>query len=421
MSMFATWLKEAKNIEQSTIEDAEKLAGFYNEYNEVKRTELKTLVEVKADKQDIESLRSSIMDAQTKQLESLNNVLKEQGLAIARIAQKGDEPSNVDCITKALEANKANLSKLKANDRTAGFAFKVAGAMSLAGNTTGQIPQAFRLPSVNETPQREVRFLQLLQGGSISSNLVEWVYMANEDGTAGATEEGALKKQIDFDLVVASQRVEKYTAFIKVTDEMLDDVSYIQTLINSQLSRKLLQSVELGAYSGNGTTPNLNGVHTVATAWAAGSFADAVDSANLVDVLRVGMNQIELALQPAPNYILLHPTDLLKLLMIKVTATDKRYIDALQEIASNRSLDGVPIYTSTLVTADTFLIGNTSLQYMLTKGGVNIEVGLDSDDFTKNFKTVRAEWRGVVYVMNNDRTAFVKGTISTAAAALETP
>jgi len=36
-------------------------------------------------------------------------------------------------------------------------------------------------------------------------------------------------------------------------------------------------------------------------------------------------------------------------------------------------------------------------------------------------RTIIAEWRGLVYVKNNDRTAFVAGDFTTDTAALETP
>lgn len=419
--MFATWLKEAKNIEQSTIEDAEKLAGFYNEYNEVKRNELKALVEAKADKQDIEALRSSISDEQTKQFDKLKSIIETQGLVIQKMKDNEAQPSNAtDPVAKGLADNLAKLVSLKNGGRE-GFSIKVAGSMSLAGNTTGQIPQAFRLPGFNDVPQREVRFLQLFSRGSISSNIVEWVYTANEDGTAGATEEGAAKKQIDFDLLLGSARVEKYSAYIKVTTEMLDDVPLMQSQINTQLSRKLLQSVEVGSFSGNGTTPSLNGVNNVATAWAAGSFVDTVESPNLVDVLRVGINQIAVALQPRPNYILLNPSDWTALLLVKETSTNRQYVNLLQQIASAQALDGIPIIQTTLIAPDNFLMGNTNLQYLLERDPVRLDVGLDGNDFTTNFRTILAEWRGVTFVQHNDRTAFVKGVISTAAAALLKP
>jgi hypothetical protein len=52
---------------------------------------------------------------------------------------------------------------------------------------------------------------------------------------------------------------------------------------------------------------------------------------------------------------------------------------------------------------------------------MNIEVGRDSDDFTKNLVTVLAEWRGLCLVKTNRRPAFVTGVFATDKAALETP
>jgi len=89
-------------------------------------------------------------------------------------------------------------------------------------------------------------------------------------------------------------------------------------------------------------------------------------------------------------------------------------------VAGQLSLDGIPIIPTTLVTQDEYLIGDFTKAFMLQKQGVSIEIGYNADNFVKNYKTIRAEWRGVVYVKNNDRTSFVTGTLSTDAAALET-
>lgn len=56
-----------------------------------------------------------------------------------------------------------------------------------------------------------------------------------------------------------------------------------------------------------------------------------------------------------------------------------------------------------------------------SKGGIEISVGFENDDFTKNLVTILAEWRGLTIVKNNDRSAFVKGDFTTDKAALETP
>lgn len=332
-------------------------------------------------------------------------------------------------VAEQLKAKSDNLKNLKDSNQEVArggvfsFEIKAAGTMLTSSNVSGgNVPVEDRLEGFNIIPSRRVRLLDIMSQRSTSSTVVSWTYQANKDGSAGQTAEGAVKNQIDFDIVVASQSIKKTTAFIKVSDEMIDDISWMNSEINNELLRELLKSVESQAYSGNNTGQNLNGVRTVATAFAAGTFANAVDNADTLNVLDVALNQIKIAehdlSRPA---ILMHPSDVTAMKMVKVSGTDRRYVDRLYIAGSNLMLDGtVPIIETTLVTAGDYLVGDFNLALLVQKDGVRIEVGYDADDFTKNLRTIRAEWRGLVIVKNNDRTAFVKGDFATDKAALET-
>jgi hypothetical protein len=89
-------------------------------------------------------------------------------------------------------------------------------------------------------------------------------------------------------------------------------------------------------------------------------------------------------------------------------------------IGETLTLDGVPMIATTLVTAGTYLVGNFNMSTLYQKEAVTINMGLDGNDWTKNLRTIIAEWRGALVTKNNNRTAFVKGTFSTDIAALET-
>lgn len=413
-----------KSAEEISKMSAEEMAGYYNDMNAAKTAEIEKSIEAKASKEDIENLKNELKDAQINQLKSLNEALKEQGVVLKKLTQK-EVVEKKESLLDILSAKSEDLTKLRNSNSSSDnvkFEVKAVGDMSIAGNVTGAIPQAMRLSGVNDTPSRRVRLLDIVSTGAISSNLVEWVYKANEEGAAGQTAEGATKNQIDFDLLVGSQKVEKTTAYITVTDEMLDDVEQMNTMINAELNRELLKAVETQVYSGSGTSPQMNGILTTATAFSAGTFALSIDNANEIDVLTVAKNQIELAQEGSAdvNYILMHPSDVTALKMVKVSSTDKRYVERLAMIGGNLSMDGVSIIPSTLVTQGTYLIGDFTKSFVLQKQGVSIEIGYNADNFVKNYKTVRAEWRGVTFVKNNDRTAFVKGTFATDKAALET-
>ena len=411
----------SKKVEDISTLDAEAQAGLYNDFNEASKAAIESAIELKASKEDVDTMKAELSESMNKQFIALQTVLKEQGSYLKKIA-KSDSIKEVP-LNKLLADNKEALAKLKGSTNSADnvkMTLKAVGDMSIAGNTTGQIPQADRNPIIGDTKSRTIKLMDLVSIGSIGSNLKEWLFLSNEEGSAGATGEGLIKNQIDFEIILGSQKVEKITAYITITDEMLDDVEQMQTLINNKLTVELNKALEQGVYNGSGVSPILNGIDTVATTFAAGVFAATVDNANEVDVLQVASNQIEIADQDMATAILMHPSDVTSLLLTKMSSTDKRYVERLQMIAGTLSFDGIPVVKTTLVTQGDFLMGDFTKASVDFKQGVTIEVGFNADNFVKNYKTVRAEVRAVCYVENNDRTAFIKGTFSVAKAALET-
>lgn len=398
-------------------------------------TKMKSLLENKADLtaiKDLEKVLDVYKDASEKaatkeEVEAIKESLINIENIVKAIKEDAKQPTNVTDLRSALEANKENLLSLKSGakrENMRGFTMvvnKVVGAMTAPANVSGgNIPVEQRIAGMNAIASRRVRLMDLFSKGVATSNVISWVYQQGKEGAAGGTAEGALKNQIDFNLVVASQVVVKRTAFIKISDEMIDDIDFINSEIDNELMRELMKDIENTSFSGNGIAPNLNGVNTVATPFSAVGFALAIDNANQADVLVVAMNQIEVADQDPATTILMHPTDVAKLRVIKMSATDKRYLDRLQDIAGALSLDGVPISKTTLIPVGTYLVGDLSKATLFERGQLSIEVGTDMDDFTKNMRTIRAEWRGALVVRNNDRTALVKGTFAADMAALET-
>ena len=117
----------------------------------------------------------------------------------------------------------------------------------------------------------------------------------------------------------------------------------------------------------------------------------------------------------------MNPADVLAFgkLKSKVASGDRRYVDRIIDSAAGLTVDGVRIIKSTLVTRGSYIIGDFSKALLVQREGLSIEFGYDGDDFTKNLRTVRAEWRGALVVEHPDRTAFVQGVFATDIAALE--
>jgi hypothetical protein len=420
---------ESKGIstEQFKEKGAEEIAGLYNEYNEKNATELKSLVE-KGQEDNVEaikSLKEEMAENSKLQMKSLNETMKQYGLMIKKLSEqeKIDGAGVVDSVQKGLASNKESLLTIKSReDKTASMSFKAAGTMLISTNVSGgNVPVEQRLAGMDAIASRRIRFLDVVTRGTAESNVISWVSQINKDGAAGGTLEGNLKNQIDFDLIVVSESVKKRTVYIKVSDEMVDDISFMQAEINNELMRELLKDVENQVYQGDNVGVNLNGIKTVATPFAAGTFAGTVDNANDADVLTVAMNQIQVAEQDDANYAFVHPNTITALKLIKTSTTDRRYIDRLAMVAGQLSLDGVSLVPTTLVTDGEYLIGNFAAATVYDKGQININVGRENDDFTKNLVTILAEWRGLCLVKTNRRPAFVTGVFTVDKGLLETP
>tara|TARA_R110000803_G_scaffold28710_4_gene66138 strand:- start:161 stop:1456 length:1296 start_codon:yes stop_codon:yes gene_type:complete len=427
---FLKFLKdEGITIEALKDMDIEAQFGVYNKYNDTFRTEIEKLEKDSATKETVEAVRKELFDAIQKQMESTTEILKAQGLAIAKTNRtEGLDKSFSEQLRSKLSENIENLKTLKQGDKSSSkdgefsFTVKAVGDITSANISGGNVPVEQRIAGVDGFVLRQPRLLDLVTKAAATSNIISWVSKANAEGAAGQTAEGTAKNQIDFDLVVNSESVKKTTAFIKVSTEMLDDVDFIESEIKNELMTEVMLAVETQVYSGDNTGQNLNGIRTQAAAFApSAEFTALVDNANNIDVLVAAADQIEALNQPMPSAILMHPTDVNILKTIKVSATDKRYVDRLVNVAGSLELDGIPIVKTTLVTKGDYLIGFFPYDTVYQKDGISIVVGLDGNDFTNNMRTILAEWRGLNLIKTNKLTAFVKGDFATDKAVLETP
>ena len=418
-----------KTADELASMDAKNLQEYYVGKLKNENTLLEErLVKLEGETNDvaIKSLTTEVEELKAHKVKSLESALETQGIILKKLQDGSLSGSSVriaeNSVRKALADNREDFVKAKDGRHSFRFELKAAGDMTIAGNVSGgNVPQAQRLEGINDIAEREAKSYALFPKLRTAANTIEWVYETGQDGTIDGTAEGAAKDQIDNDFVVTSVALVKRAAYFKVSTEMLDDVSFMEGWLRNKLIVRLFLDVDNQVLNGNGTAPNLKGIVDYATAFAAGTFANAVDSANDADSLVVAANQIRLANHNGALTIMMHPSDVAALKLVKLSASDKRYVERLMMVGSQMSLDGIPIIENTNITAGDFLIGDFAKGTIVEKSGIEIEIGLDGNDFTKNMRTILAEWRGQLFVQNNDTTAFVKGTFSITNDALETP
>jgi HK97 family phage major capsid protein len=369
-------------------------------------------------KGEMESSLKSEIDNLTPQYveksDSLNKRMDEIEMAAKKTLSGATPQSFKSAIHTALKDGAID-AMLKGNANAARF--EVKADMSLGADVTGVVAGETIVDQIKYDPSRSVHIRSLLPLGSTDAQTIRFPKETAYSDGAAATAEAAAFGQSDFDLAASTVNVEKIGTYMRITGEMLDDIKQLTSYLSARVPEKVLSVEDNEILNGDGSSPNLDGLFTDGAAFAAGGFAAAIESANEFDVLTVALNQLALSNYQADT-ILLNPTDLHKMILLKSTANEylrNQIFSGLQP-----TINGIPVTVNTAVTAGKFLVGNLRQSSQLwIRENLAVEFSReDSDNFQKNFVTVRAMER--VALTNYLPNAIVQGTFSTAKTALET-
>ena len=363
------------------------------------------------------SLKSEISNLTAQYVEksdALNKRMDEMEMAAKKTISGATPQSFKSAIHTALKDGAID-AMLKGNANAARF--EVKADMSLGADVTGVVAGETIVDQIKYDPSRSTHIRSLLSLGSTDAQTIRYPKESAYSDNAGTTAEAAAFGQSDFDLAASTVNVEKIGTYMRITGEMLDDIKQLTSYLSARVPEKVLSVEDNQILNGDGSSPNLDGLFTDGAAFAAGGFANAIESANEFDVLTVALNQLALANYQADT-IVLNPTDLHKMILLKSTANEylrNQIFSGLQP-----TINGIPVTLNTAVTAGKFLCGNLRQASQLwIRENLAVEFSReDSDNFQKNFVTVRAMER--VALTNYLPNAIVQGTFSTAKAALET-
>ena len=307
-------------------------------------------------------------------------------------------------LAESIEKNADVLGKIAAGElKHTSFKLdtKAVGNMTEAVNLTGDIPRAYA-NQVYGLPSRKVHVRSLLPVGTISQGLFTFPKETGGEGDPAAQVQGSAKSQVDFDITMSNAPAQVIAGYVKISRQMLDDVPAMTSFLQSRLLEKYLVAEDAQLLSGNGTAPNLQGLLGVASA-ATG--AATVDVEQLVQAIA----QVE-----ATNYsatgILINPLDWANIVNTKNTASAYSLPGSTVVTTDGQlSIAGIPIFKSTAIAADSFLVGDWAMgAQIMQRDGISVQFSeFDGNNFIENMITVRVEARIAfpIYYAN----AFVKG------------
>ncbi len=291
---------------------------------------------------------------------------------------------------------------------------------TLAGDYTGQIALTTLEPGVNRIARPNLLLQNVVNRGTTNSMYVTYVQQtAKADGAFVGEAEAKTEYELKYQEV--SKQVKKVASIIKISKEMLTDLPFMASEVNSDLMLGVSNQIENQLLNGTGLTVNLEGILASATTFTAGTFALSVINANLADVIRVAVANIQSANFNA-THVVLNPVDVAKLQLIKTTTGEYTYpMFYMDPMTAQVRIAELAIISTNYMTAGNFLVGDMSKDNLRMRETMNIQMGYVNDDFKNNLVSILCEARLVNFIKANDTGAFVKGVIATAITAIKTP
>lgn len=373
-----------------------------------------------ATKSELEGLKSDLegyKNLEVKSQEIEKAIARMEGRLEAMAEKAVDHkfvPKNLaEAITNAYVSN---IEKIKETAAKGGMLqLDVKGDTTIDADYTGNVALSTLESGVDNIQRPIVKVRNVVNTGTTGSKYV--VYISQTANTSPAwTNEAGTKKVSDPSYEEVSVEVKKVASTVKVSKEMLADLAFVRSEINSDLMSGLDQAVEYSLINGAGGN-DLDGLLSFAQTFAAGTFAASIPSANVSDVIRVAKAQIQ-AVDFEPTHVLLNPEDSAKIELTK-TQTGEYTYPAFWDM--NMRVAGLIVVTSTNIAAGTFLVGDMSKSNVRIRENMSLQVGYVNDDFQRNMVTILAEMRLCHYVKNNQVNAFVTGDFATAIAAIDLP
>lgn len=285
--------------------------------------------------------------------------------------------------------------------KTSGYADFVSGKTgkmrvevknTLTGSDTTVAPD--RRPGVVPGASQILTMEQLITAVPTTSNAIEFTKENAFTNNAAEAAEGAAKAESALTFTLVNMPVSTVAHWIKISRQLAADNAALAAYVNARMVYGVNRKVESQLVSGDGTAPNISGILDSGNYTAHGYLSGALGStlAKLVLIRKV-IGDLYAAGYPA-DAIILNPVDWATI-EVELLTTAAGQVPFRYDEAGRPILFGIPVVQSVGMTADLFAVGAFRQAATIhNREGVVVEMSdSDSDNFTKNLVTIRAERR----------------------------
>lgn len=345
----------------------------------------KTEAEIKATGSVSADTKAAVEGLEVKQRELADRLLDLEQKGSARQDQEvkaegwGDQLIKSD-VYRAFAGGSTQKARIEVKNTLTGSDTNVA-----PDRQSGIVPGAFQ-PLTIESLYRHV---------PTGSNAIEFTKEASFTNSAAEAAEGAAKAESALTWSLVNQPISTVAHWIKISRQLAMDNRALAAYVDLRMRYGVNRKVETQLVSGDGTAPNIAGFMKAGN-YTAHGYADAALGTTLkkLALIRKVIGDMEAA-GYVPDAIVLNPADWAQIEIDIFTAGTANVIAFNYDSMGRPVLFGRRVVTSVGMTADTFAVGAFGDHGTIyDREGVVVEMSdSDSDNFTKNLITLRAERR----------------------------
>ena len=309
----------------------------------------------------------------------------EKASAVLNTIGKSEENKDSTEGTKMSQMDEFTKKCAEVTDKKAGVRMH----FEKAYNSVVTVPQIADVDRSIAPVGRRVSASSLFQETQISGNAItyflEGAFETNGDITA--TAQNGKKPQVSTSFTGTTLSLTKQAAWLKETDEILYDAPFLATEVQNTLMHNLGKVEDNYVINAIGSTVGI-GAETYDGTNV--TFADGI----LASIMKVKNDSAYDA-----GVVVLNPADIVTLMTAKDSNNQYYgggyFVGAYGNggISTGSAIWGVPIYASSKVTQGSALICAKEAVKTWRKGGMDVAIAAESDDFLYNRVTLRAEVR----------------------------
>lgn len=255
---------------------------------------------------------------------------------------------------------------------------------------------------------------------NVNTSLAAYPYTETlpKDGDFAFVAEGAAKPQIDFKIETRYAQPVKAAAWIRLTDESIQDIPGLQSIARDYLRKKHDIKKQQGILFGDGVSPNPKGATLYGRAFVAGDMATSVKNPNMMDIINAAATDIHVTnnyedeMQYMPSLTVLNPVDFF-LQFVSAKDGEGKPLYPTASLYNTVNIGGMTIIPDRIIPAGKIFLADMSKYNTTNYVGYTVKIGWINDDFIKNQFVMLAESRFHAFVKKLDEQAFIYDDIAT--------